>query len=176
MIWGVGKSWRCQGCPSQARWSTLGKTVSALEARVQRDELSQGGPDYSRRAFLLFFFSAFTVASWAFRFSASLLACGRKTYYWVRTKYGVKKNFEVSDAHSSKRKGQLPLYLSDLAFLPKHDLLIEVFLPFLHHHDGQAFLLALLLLCQTVFVLLQDLASRHFNWESLGKKERIREV
>lgn len=64
-------------------------------------------------------------------------------------------------------RASLSSYLSDFAFLAKHDLLVEVLLLLLHHHDGQALLLVLLFLLQAFLVLQPHLASGHLHRKRL---------
>lgn len=62
--------------------------------------------------------------------------------------------------------------LSDFSLLPKHDLVVEVLLFFLHHHDGQTFLLCFFLLLQACWVFYLQLARCHFDLQRLKGTKR----
>lgn len=57
--------------------------------------------------------------------------------------------------------------LSYFSLLPKHNLVVEVLLFFLHHHDGQTFLLCFLLLLHACWVFYLQLAWCHFDLQRL---------
>lgn len=60
--------------------------------------------------------------------------------------------------------------LSDFSLLSEHDLVIKVFFLFLHHHDGQAFLLCFLLLLQACWVIYLHFPRCHFDLQRLKRK------
>lgn len=57
--------------------------------------------------------------------------------------------------------------LSDFSLLSEHNLVVEVLLFFLHHHDGQTFLLCFFLLLQARWVFYLQFAWCHFDLQRL---------